>query len=245
MISSSSGTRLTIGWPFGPTASARAYRHWSISAWLLTRICRTRSGRPVPGSHTGCPACTGRTFRWRRGLAAEQAPCAARSPLRICQRRNNRIRARARDYPETRPDRKPQAEHRPRAPARRASPGSAIGPTSRARREQMNRCDHATEIRIEGREINSPRAARFHRTVNQAPCGCRGTKFEIAELNKDRLASRFAVFYWQEMQRALPGAFTGNRQIASVGGPIEKLEPGPDIALRAGDQERAAAVVSE
>ena len=43
MISSSSGTRLTIRWPFGPTASARAYRHWSISAWLLTRICRTRT----------------------------------------------------------------------------------------------------------------------------------------------------------------------------------------------------------
>src|SRR5580658_4814717 len=42
MISSSSGTRFTIGWPFGPTASARAYRHWSTSAWLLTRICRTR-----------------------------------------------------------------------------------------------------------------------------------------------------------------------------------------------------------
>src|SRR6267378_2646299 len=61
-------------------------------------------------------------------------------------RRKNRIRARVRGYPGPRPEQTPQAEHRPRAPARTASLGSAIGLMSRAHPKRMDRCDHATAL---------------------------------------------------------------------------------------------------
>src|SRR6266404_3635540 len=38
MMNSTSGMRLTTSWPFGPTASRRASRHWPTSASLFTRI---------------------------------------------------------------------------------------------------------------------------------------------------------------------------------------------------------------
>jgi len=81
----------------------------------------------VPASRTGCHACTDRTYPLRKVRAAEPALCAARSPRRICRRRNNRIRAPVRVCPGPRPGRRPPAACRSRAPARTASPHKTYG----------------------------------------------------------------------------------------------------------------------
>ncbi len=99
-----------------------------------------------PGWRTGYRACTGRTCRTRTGHVVGQAPCAARSPPTTCRSQDNRTRPRAPPCRWPRSGRTTRAECRSRAPARRASRGSAAGPIRPRRRAGTGLCGHASPI---------------------------------------------------------------------------------------------------
>ena len=82
--------------------------------------------------------------RRRKGRAAERAPCAVRSPPRICRCRNIRRPARAPACRWPRPGRKRRAAFRFPVRARKVSPGSAGGRGCRAFRAEMARCGHCS-----------------------------------------------------------------------------------------------------
>ena len=68
------------------------------------------------------------------------------APPRTCRYRNSRTRAPAPACRSSRHGRRRRAARRFRAPARKASPGSAAGPIHRARRAGTGRCVRATPI---------------------------------------------------------------------------------------------------